>query len=102
MTTNDSTAHSALIDEENWGTSRYLNENFQVFISLAGFPDQQGEVQLSYCLTLADSDFNEIMQRPFFELQQALEAINSTYGHWKLSKIETPKSGDGCSSCAAH
>lgn len=102
MTTNFSSTHPAVIDEESWGTSRFLNENFQVFISLAGAPDANGETQLSYCLTLADLEFNEIMQKPFSELQQALDAINSTYGQWKLSKVETPKSGDGCSSCAAH
>lgn len=102
MTSNFPSTTTALIDEESWGTSRFLNDKFQVFISLSGFPDSKGEVQLSYCLTLADLEFNEIMQKPFPKLTQALEAINSTYSEWKLSKIETPKSGDGCSSCAAH
>jgi len=102
MTSNFSTTQTTLIDEESWGASRYLSDKFQVFISLAGFPDTKGDTQLSYCLTLADLNFNEIMQKPFPELGQALEAINSTYGEWKLSKVEAPKSGDGCSSCAAH
>lgn len=90
------------VTEQNWGTSRYLNEKFQVFISLAGIPAPTGEPQLRYCLTLADLDFNEIMQKSFPELGQALEALNTTYGGWQLSQVETPKTGDGCSSCAAH
>lgn len=94
-------ASKQLIDEENWGSSRYINENFQVFISLAGVPTKD-DVELRYCLTLADLEFNEIMQKSFRDLQQALDTLNTTYGKWQLSQVQAPKSGEGCSSCAAH
>jgi hypothetical protein len=68
MTSNFSTTQTTLIDEESWGASRYLSDKFQVFISLAGFPDTKGDTQLSYCLTLADLNFNEISTREFANL----------------------------------
>jgi hypothetical protein len=92
-----------MITRENWTYARYSGPQSLAFVSLGAKPQADStEVEFQYFMTLADDDYREIFQNSFIELDQALEAINKTYGKWPLLLQGEKKSGDGCSSCHAH
>jgi hypothetical protein len=95
-----------LINTQNWTFSQYKSSKIRAFISLGGEVGPNEEFQELYLVTTTDEEFTkEFFQKPFRELEKAMEFINNRYGHWDFLNLEkAPKSSSdsGCSSCAAH
>ena len=52
-----------------------------------------------YWVTVLKDDKQEAYQKEFYRLSDALESINSKYGHWEFVDTSLAQS-EGCDSCS--
>ncbi len=78
----------------------------KAFISIAGEPSEQDQVNFLYNVTVTDYDNKEIFQFCYPKLQLAVAEINKKYSHWTFNNlmVNSSDSSDdgGCGSCSAH
>ena len=94
------------VNSENWSFSQYKSSRIRAFISLGGEPGDENDFQELYLVTTTNEDYTkEFFQKPFYILENALQFLNSRYGHWEFLDLKiTPNGTDtgGCGDCAAH
>ena len=97
-----------MIDQDCWNTSYYLCNEQKCFISFSAEPDPLGGKRINefYSVTLTSGEDEELLQKNFMHLQEAISYINNSYGHWNQHFLAgsnaKDKDGSGCSSCQAH
>lgn len=93
------------INIENWTSSHYYQGNLRAFVSIGGdFIESREEksATVHYLVTTTDKDYVEIFQTKHETLEEALSNINRKFSQWEWRDADLSKSGDGCTSCAAH
>ncbi|HAZ12148.1 MAG: hypothetical protein A2X86_01255 [Bdellovibrionales bacterium GWA2_49_15] len=85
---------------ENWNFCCYQTSRQRAFISMGGEHAESGEIKFVYFATVTELEGQEIYQRAFHDLADAITFLNQTYGHWPFLDLTVPKSG--CSTCHAH
>ena len=91
-----------MIERQDWSTSYYSRGPLRALITLGAQPAGQ-EIEELYYLTVAkifDERWDDVLQEPFENLDEALSEISKRYGHWQLSGLGK-KAGGGCDSCQA-
>lgn len=94
------------INETNWNYTYFSSSPLKAFVSLGAdaIENEMGvvETKVFYFLTVSEGDYGEIFQSAHVTLDEALEQLNTKYGHWELKEATGKSDGDGCSTCAAH
>ena len=88
------------INERNWRTTRFSQNDLLAFIALGAVP-AENETKIVYTVNVTNSDYEEISEQIFENLDQAIESINQRFAQWELNSL-AQKSEGGCDSCAAH
>ena len=83
---------------QNWTHSNYNCADKKALISIGA----DLEANFLYFVSILDPDNKEIKQDEFKELNEAVQFINSQYGHWMYTDLEANLDSGGCSSCEAH
>jgi len=93
-----------LIDLDNWTTARYKKDGYLAFISFGAEPNHTEEIEpkFIYFVTISDLDYQELEQKSYEDIKEALNYLNQNYKTWSLINLEAPKSDSGCSTCVAH
>ncbi|MGB0452231.1 MAG: hypothetical protein ACPGJV_00845 [Bacteriovoracaceae bacterium] len=91
-----------MINEANWNTCYYKNNELKAFLSLVAEPDALDEVSIGYAITLTDQDDIELFQENYNILENAVQSINQRYSDWEFVSMVKNNGGGGCASCAAH
>ena len=89
-----------MIDNQNWGFSSYKCGNLEAFLSMGASPTNDS-IEFEYFLNKT-KESEVIFQEKFTNLEEAIEAINSGYNHWKFNDKEKELAKAGCSTCQAH
>lgn len=91
------------ITEDNWNYCNYKSENLKAIISFGADPEDE-KMDLLYFVTLLDEENNEIHQKKFTILKDAVDNINTKYHDlWDFEDLGNKNSsGGGCSTCVAH
>ena len=88
-----------LITKENWDFSGYKTKDLQVFITFGADPSNIEECL--YFVTLMNEDFQEIFQKEFRSIDEAINFINKKYSEWEWLD-RSGSDAEGCGSCSAH
>ena len=92
-----------MITIDNWNYTFYSCEDRKAFISLGGdLGEDDKSIDISYLVTVTDTQGNDIFQKSFTELGLACQDINSRYQDWTLVDSRLAPSGGGCGDCEAH
>lgn len=101
-----STNTLAKVNETNWNYTYFSSNPLRAFISLGAdaIENEMGVVEskVFYFLTVSDGEYGEIFQSAHETIEEALELLNTKYGHWEIKEALGKSDGDGCSTCAAH
>ena len=87
------------ITPRNWSYCGLRTRQLRAFVGMGAVPGQDSP-DIIYCVTVGNEDFQEIHQRDFDTLEQALAFINARYGEWEFYDLR--QSEGGCGSCSAH
>ena len=90
-----------MLNETNWTFCHYKSGLFTASISLAGSPEANEGVKITYFL----NKYNEkqlIFQEEFHSIDDALIKANKTYSSWEFVDLEKNLQNGGCSTCQAH
>jgi hypothetical protein len=93
------------INQENWTYTHYALGEIKSKICLGGELDEQQVVREIYYVSVLDAEHQEISQKEFYTLEEALQAINQGHQSWNFTdetKQNPQKDGGGCSTCVAH
>lgn len=90
-----------MINEQNWTHCEFTAEENRVNLSIGGeILKDNSYLELYFINKFLGEEI--IHQDIFHKLNDALQAINTKYGHWDFKdKLKSEKSS-GCSSCQAH
>mgnify|MGYP000913895486 CR=1 FL=1 len=92
------------ITKENWSYTHLISGNLQVQIHEAySLSPQEGAIKTEFCVTEFNKEtYQDLFQRDFSSIEEALACIHSRYSNWKSSSEVAEPSGSGCDSCQAH
>ena len=94
---------SQKITSENWNTAQFTSDNLIAFVSIGAEPNEDGQINFLYHVTLSNTDYEDLFQSSYSDLEAAIAVLNQKYGHWPLKSLsKTESSESGCGSCAAH
>jgi hypothetical protein len=102
---------SAQVNLENWTFTRYRNEDLLAQISVGGrlLEKSPQDFQEIFYATVCRLDGEEIFQKEFVTLDEAIDFLNAHYGDWGFEDLileqENGLSQDassGCGSCQNH
>jgi hypothetical protein len=86
------------LTQDNWTFCQYKSLKSKAFISLGAEPGQD----ILFFITCIDlKDDQELFQKTFINLKDALSEINRRYGHWHFEDLRQSED-QGCGSCSAH
>lgn len=92
------------INLSNWNYAQFSTGSFQAMISCGIDPndylalEENSEMAMCYWVSILKDEFQEIFQRKFTHLAEALSFINERYGHWNF--VDTSVAKGGCESCS--
>ncbi len=82
---------------ENWTHSTYSCADKKAIISFGA----DETTNFIYFVSLLDTENKQVRQNEFQNLENAVQFINTEFGHWPYKDLEVNDEG-GCGSCAAH
>ncbi len=92
------------INKENWSYTHLTSGNLQAQIHEAySLSQEENTIKTGFCVTEFNKEsYQDLFQRDFASIEDALDCINSRYSNWKSSSEVLESSGSGCDSCQAH
>lgn len=91
------------ITSDNWTFVHFSLNSNKAFVTIGGnLNDKSQDFELIYFVTVTNSDFEEIFQKTFATLEQAILFANANYSHWEYNDALNSNNSSECTSCVAH